>query len=71
MAGIDFRQHFMCPKIPTGVQVQSCFLRALEHIELYVRAEFKSLVNRGRLRVTNASMKDDIKETLVKQAQGM
>lgn len=40
-------------------------------IDLYVRAELESLVNRGRLRVTNASLKDDIRETLVNQAQGM
>lgn len=40
-------------------------------IELYVRAELESLVKRGRLRVTNASLNDDIREALVDQAQGM
>lgn len=40
-------------------------------IELYVRAELESLASRGRLRVTNTNLKDDIRETLVKQAQGM
>lgn len=40
-------------------------------IELYVRAELDSLINRGRLRVTNATLKDDIREALVDQAQGM
>ncbi|KAI3394860.1 hypothetical protein diail_2147 [Diaporthe ilicicola] len=40
-------------------------------IELYVRAELESLVNRGRLRITNASLKDDIRDALVDQAQGM
>lgn len=40
-------------------------------IELYVRAELDSLINRGRLRVTNATLKDEIREALVGQAQGM
>lgn len=40
-------------------------------IELYVRAELDSLISRGRLRVTNATLKDEIRETLVDQAQGM
>lgn len=40
-------------------------------IDLYVRAELESLVKRGRLRVTNQSLKDDIRAALVDQAQGM
>lgn len=40
-------------------------------IELYVRAELESLVNKGRLRVTNPSLKEEVREALVKQAQGM
>lgn len=40
-------------------------------IELYVRAELESLVKRGRLRITNESLKDNIREVLVDQAQGM
>lgn len=40
-------------------------------IELYARAELESLISRGRLRVTNISLKDDIREALVDQAQGM
>lgn len=42
-----------------------------QDIDLYVRAELESLVNRGRLRITNASLKDEIREALVNQAQGM
>lgn len=40
-------------------------------IELYVRGELESLISRSRLRVTNASLKDAIREALVDQAQGM
>lgn len=40
-------------------------------IELYVRAELESLIHRGRLRITNASLKEAIREALVNQAQGM
>lgn len=40
-------------------------------IDLYVRAELESLVKRGRLRVTNQSLKDDIRSALVDQAQGI
>lgn len=40
-------------------------------IDLYVRAELESLVTRGRLRLTNTSLKDDIREALVDQAKGM
>lgn len=42
-----------------------------QDIDLYVRAELESLVNRGRLRLTNANLKDDIREALVDQARGM
>ncbi|KAL1846031.1 hypothetical protein Daus18300_014378 [Diaporthe australafricana] len=40
-------------------------------IELYVGAELESLVSRGRLRITNAGLKDEIREVLVEQAKGM
>lgn len=40
-------------------------------IELYVRADLELLTRRGRLQVTNMSLKDAIREALVDQAQGM
>lgn len=40
-------------------------------LDLYVRAELESLICRGRLRVTTQNLKEEIRQTLVDEAQGM